>query len=108
MDTEQLRMILEIIREAGAGTKDVAILYMAVSPIKSILAVAGILGGIHLICSGIKEIIKQVDDYCKSWKTICDFLGDENAGYNPNRHDVERIIKRIKEYNKPKEQHVVP
>ena len=93
MDTEQLKLILETIKGAGADAKAVAIAWLIVSCVPYL---TGSLVAI-VVARLIRNAVLSANRYEKGWKAVCDRLGMDTESYEPMDGCVRRVLKQIDE-----------
>jgi hypothetical protein len=95
MQPDQLTQLLQIIREAGAGTKDVAIIYLLITLLKPLLGWTAL----GIIVSKVSTLIRQCffhNHRCtQAWIELARGLGVTCADDHPTRGEIQRALKTI-------------
>ena len=95
MDTEQLKLILELIRGAGEGTKDVAMIYLLVTIVNPLLVTFGLIACAAIICNTIRKCYLASNETLEAWKRIAAAAGEYPTNF-PVDHEVQRVIDKLK------------
>lgn len=96
MDTEQLKLILEVIQGAGEGTKEVAIWYMVTMLIDALIQPIAWIVIIFLIIKGGSKLVMSCNLHRQAWYSIC-HLVDRRGIYDPTQQEVEMVARELKE-----------
>ena len=104
MDIEQFKMIVELLQEAGAGTKEVAIFYIVMEALPSILHFLAVSLFIVLLYKAALAIVTAVTScnrYDIAWKATCDHAGETgdddcwSVRVSPTDRDVRQVLDKI-------------
>lgn len=81
MDTEQLKLILEAIRGAGDGAKDVAVMYLLVALVKPVLGTAAVIACVAIIGNVIRKCVAGTNECTDAWKRVAEAAGEYPTSY---------------------------
>ena len=95
MDTEQLKLILELIRGAGEGAKDVAVIYLLVTIAKPMFATFGLITCIAIISNAIRKCFLATSECSEAWKRVAEAAGEFPTCY-PDSSDIKRVTDKLK------------
>jgi len=95
MDTEQLKLILEVIRGAGDGAKDVAVMYLLVALVKPVLATGAVITCVAIVANMIRKCVVATHECTNAWKRVAEAAG-EYATIYPDAHDIKRVTDKLK------------
>lgn len=95
MQPDQLTQILQLIREAGAGTKDVAIIYLLITLLQPLLGWAAFVIVASKICGLIRQCIFHNHSCAQAWIELAKALGVGCADNNPTRAEIQKALKHV-------------
>ncbi len=95
MDTEQLKLILEVIRGAGDGAKDVAVMYLLVALVKPVLGTAAVITCVAIIGNVIRKCVSGTHECTQAWKRVAEAAGQYPSSY-PDSVDIKRVTDKLK------------
>ena len=95
MNTEHLKLILELIRGAGDGAKDVAVIYLLVTIAKPMLATSCGIVITAIICATIRKCTLATSECINAWKRVAEAAGEFPTCY-PDSSDIKRVTDKLK------------
>lgn len=95
MDTEQLKLILEVIRGAGDGAKDVAVMYLLVALVKPVLGTIAGISCVWIVGNTIRKCVNATHECTQAWKRVCEAAGQYPTSY-PDSDDIKRVTDKLK------------
>lgn len=97
MDTEQLKMILELASQAGDGAQQIALLYLGVKILQPLAIILPLAWMVKIIASHIMDGVIAAQMERQGWESVCENL---DLGYsyksNPTHSQIADVVSRIR------------
>jgi sirohydrochlorin ferrochelatase len=96
MDTEQLKLLLELLQGAGEGAKDIAILYLLTQIVPYFVFAGVFLISLFVIVRAMQKHARQIERDTVAWESV----SSAAVGYPiplPNAKDIQRVVTALRE-----------
>ena len=98
MNTEQLKLILETLNNAGDGAYQIAIAYLIAGIVPYLLLFCGAVIFMVVAVRIIKFLIvqsREKENVIRGWREICLILNERHASYLPTESETSRVVAKV-------------